>query len=199
MAHPTDRSAPDFVPRAAEPVRAHLAAATALPAFLAGAGTLTLAERRLIVDQALTMLDQNYVHLPLKSAMYAVNPVQRLRVLHRRLERQTEATKPLEWLFHAELSEIFHSVRDLHTNYLLPAPTQARSPSCRSSSSGTRTRRGNTSWSPTWPRDSPPRVSRPASRSPIGAGSPSPRPSTSTQPASPAATRPPAAAAASSR
>ncbi|WP_327281286.1 MULTISPECIES: S41 family peptidase [unclassified Streptomyces] len=122
MAHPTDRSAPDFVPRAAEPVRAHLAAATALPAFLAGAGTLTLAERRLIVDQALTMLDQNYVHLPLKSAMYAVNPVQRLRVLHRRLERQTEATKPLEWLFHAELSEIFHSVRDLHTNYLLPAP-----------------------------------------------------------------------------
>ncbi|MFI6148562.1 S41 family peptidase [Streptomyces sp. NPDC051109] len=122
MAHPADRSTLDFVPHAAEPVREHLAAATELPAFLAGAGTLTLAERILIVDQALLMLDQNYVHLPLKSAMYAVNPVQRLRVLRRRLERQTEATKPLEWTFHAELSEIFHSVRDLHTNYLLPAP-----------------------------------------------------------------------------
>ncbi|MFE1833936.1 S41 family peptidase [Streptomyces sviceus] len=122
MTRSADRSAPDFVPHAAETVREHLTAAAALPDFLAGAGTLTLAERRLIVDQALLMLDQNYVHLPLKSAMYAVNPVQRLRVLRRRLERQTEETKPLEWLFHAELSEIFHSVRDLHTNYLLPAP-----------------------------------------------------------------------------
>ncbi|MFE7246194.1 S41 family peptidase [Streptomyces sp. NPDC057580] len=122
MAHPAHSSTPDFIPQAAEAVREHLAAATGLPAFLAGAGTLTLAERRLIVDQALLMLDQNYVHMPLKSAMYAVNPVQRLRVMRRRLERQTEATKPVEWLFHTEMSEIFHSMRDLHTNYLLPAP-----------------------------------------------------------------------------
>ena len=27
-----------------------------------------------------------------------------------------------EWRFHAEMSSIFHSVRDLHTNYLLPRP-----------------------------------------------------------------------------
>lgn len=27
-----------------------------------------------------------------------------------------------EWLFHRKMSAIFHSVRDLHTNYLLPAP-----------------------------------------------------------------------------
>ncbi|MFE1788783.1 S41 family peptidase [Streptomyces sp. NPDC059525] len=126
MAHHADTSTPDFVPRAAEAVREHLAAATGLPAFLEGAGTLTLAERRLIVDQALLMLDQNYVHLPLKSAMYAVNPVQRLRVLRRRLEQQTEETKPVEWLFHAEMSEIFHSVRDLHTNYLLPDPYRGK-------------------------------------------------------------------------
>ncbi|GHG78694.1 S41 family peptidase [Streptomyces griseocarneus] len=122
MAHPADSSAPDFVPQAAEPVREHLATSTGLAEFLADAGTLTLAERQLIVDQAKLMLDQNYVHLPLKTAMHAVNPVQRLRVLRRRLERQTETTKPPEWMFHAEMSEIFHSVRDLHTNYLLPAP-----------------------------------------------------------------------------
>ncbi|MEV7617938.1 S41 family peptidase [Streptomyces sp. NPDC089799] len=122
MAHPADSSAPDFVPRAAPPVREHLAAATGLSEFLAGAGTLTLDERRLIVDQALLMLEQNYVHLPLKTAMHAVNPVQRLRVLRRRLDRQTADTMPVEWLFHSEMSEIFHSVRDLHTNYLLPAP-----------------------------------------------------------------------------
>lgn len=85
-------------------------------------GTLTLSERQLLVDQALVLFEQNYVHLPLKTAMHAVNPVQRLRVLRRRLERQTESTMPKEWLFHAELSEIFHSVRDLHTNYLLPLP-----------------------------------------------------------------------------
>ncbi|MEU8437018.1 S41 family peptidase [Streptomyces sp. NPDC029216] len=126
MTHHSHSSTPDFVPRAAEAVREHLAAATGLPDFLAGAGNLTLAERRLIVDQALLMLDQNYVHLPLKAAMHAVNPVQRLRVMSRRLERQTEATKPVEWLFHAEMSEIFHSVRDLHTNYLLPDPYRGK-------------------------------------------------------------------------
>ncbi len=54
------------------------------------AGTLTLAERRLLVEQALVLLEDNYVHLPLKSAMHAVNPVQRLRLLRARLERQTD-------------------------------------------------------------------------------------------------------------
>ncbi|MFG2295804.1 S41 family peptidase [Streptomyces sp. NPDC048603] len=122
MPQPSDTSAPDFVPRAAPPVREHLAASTGLTEFLAGAGTLTLDERRLIVDQALLMLEQNYVHLPLKTAMHAVNPLQRLRLMRRRLDRQTQTTMPPEWMFHAEMSEIFHSVRDLHTNYLLPAP-----------------------------------------------------------------------------
>lgn len=90
--------------------------------FIASAGTLTLSERRLLVEQALVLLEDNYVHLPLKAAMHAVNPVQRLRLLRARLERQTTKTMDREWAFHAEMSEIFHSVRDLHTNYLLPAP-----------------------------------------------------------------------------
>ncbi len=90
--------------------------------FIATAGTLTLAERKLIVEQALVLLEDNYVHLPMKAAMYAVNPVQRLRLLRARLERLTETTMDSEWVFHAEMSEIFHSVRDLHTNYILPAP-----------------------------------------------------------------------------
>ncbi|WP_406723612.1 S41 family peptidase [Streptomyces sp. GD-15H] len=122
MTNPVDGTPPEFIQQAAEPVRAHLATSTALNTFLQGAGTLTLEERRLIVDQALVLLEQNYVHLPLKTAMHAVNPVQRLRVLRRRLERQTQKTMPLEWIFHAEVSETFHSVRDLHTNYLLPNP-----------------------------------------------------------------------------
>ena len=68
------------------------------------------------------MLEGNYVHLPLKSAMHAVNPVQRLRLLRARLLRQTAETMDPERVFHMEMSGIFHSVRDLHTNYLLPAP-----------------------------------------------------------------------------
>ncbi|WP_326750785.1 S41 family peptidase [Streptomyces hirsutus] len=121
-----EERAPTFIQHAAESVRAHLAASRPLSSFLEGAGTLTLEERRIIVDQALVLLDQNYVHLPLKTAMHAVNPVQRLRVLRRRLERQTQQTMPPEWLFHAEMSEVFHSVRDLHTNYLLPEPFTGR-------------------------------------------------------------------------
>ncbi|MET9629179.1 S41 family peptidase [Lentzea sp. NPDC006480] len=100
----------------------NVANSVGLAEFLATAGTLTLAQRKLLVDQALLLLEQNYAHLPLKVAMHAVNPVQRLRVLRARLERQTDATAEPEWQFHRELSSTFHSVRDLHTNYLLPAP-----------------------------------------------------------------------------
>ncbi|MFC6156167.1 S41 family peptidase [Kribbella jiaozuonensis] len=98
------------------------APAVPLADFLDSAGTLTLDQRRLLVDQALLLLGENYVHLPLKVAMHAVNPLQRLRVLRARMERQTDDTMQEEWMFHREMSSIFHSVRDLHTNYLLPVP-----------------------------------------------------------------------------
>ncbi|MFC0622873.1 S41 family peptidase [Kribbella deserti] len=97
-------------------------ATTSLPAFLASAGSLNLNQRKLLVDQAIVLLEQNYVHLPLKAAMHSVNPIQRLRVMRARMERQTSQTMEAEWLFHRQMSSIFHSVRDLHTNYLLPAP-----------------------------------------------------------------------------
>ncbi|MEU0089229.1 S41 family peptidase [Kribbella sp. NPDC006257] len=103
-------------------VKAEEAATVALPQFLASAGTLTLGQRKLLVDQALLLLEQNYVHLPEKVAMHAVNPLQRLRVMRARMERQTAESMEAEWIFHREMSSIFHSVRDLHTNYLLPSP-----------------------------------------------------------------------------
>jgi hypothetical protein len=115
-----------LMPGAPAAVRAQVNAGVPLPQFLSGAGTLTLADRRRLVEQALILLEQNYVHLTLKSAMYAVNPVQRLRLLLRRLERQTSVDQVPEWRFHQEMSSIFHSVRDLHTNYLLPAPFNGR-------------------------------------------------------------------------
>jgi hypothetical protein len=101
---------------------APVAGSVPLHEFLKTAGMLSHAERLTIVEQALVMLEGNYVHLPLKSAMHAVNPVQRTRLLRARLLRQTDATMDPERVFHMEMSSIFHSVRDLHTNYLLPLP-----------------------------------------------------------------------------
>ncbi len=103
-------------------VRAELGAAEPLPAFLAGARGLTPADRRRIVEQALVLMEQNYVHLPLKKAMHAVEPLQRLRLLLHRLEETEPDRLPPEVEFHREMTEIFMSVRDLHTNYFLPAP-----------------------------------------------------------------------------
>ncbi len=109
-------------PAVRERVGTEAAAAVPLSDFLDAAGTLTLDQRKLLVDQALLLLNENYVHLPLKVAMHAVNPLQRLRVMRARMERLTTKTMEDEWLFHREMSSIFHSVRDLHTNYLLPVP-----------------------------------------------------------------------------
>lgn len=90
---------------------------TALETFLKTAGALTPAERLTIVNQAILLLEGFYVHLPLKRAMHAVDPLQRLRLLRHRLGELGGETR-----FHAEMTSIFTSVRDLHTNYKLPAP-----------------------------------------------------------------------------
>ena len=117
-----DESLPADLTVAFGAAEAPVAGSVPLHDFLRTAGQLTHAERLLLVEQAMLMLDGNYVHLPLKSAMHAVNPVQRLRLLRARLLRQTAETMDPERIFHAEMSAVFHSVRDLHTNYLLPAP-----------------------------------------------------------------------------
>ena len=51
----------------------------------------------------------------MKRAMHAVDPLQRLRLLQRRLPQLTS-----EIAFHHEMTEIFTSLRDLHTQYILP-------------------------------------------------------------------------------
>jgi len=79
-------------------------------------------QRLLLVEQALLLLEQCYVHRPLKEAMHAVRPVQRLRLLQHRLEHTTDGGLEADLRFHNEMTDIFVSVRDLHTNYLLPTP-----------------------------------------------------------------------------
>ena len=81
---------------------------------------LSRRERLRILDQTILLLEMNYVHLPLKRAMHAINPLQRLKLLKYRLE--TERKMEDEMQFHHRLVEIFSSLRDIHTSYLLPSP-----------------------------------------------------------------------------
>ena len=111
-----------FLKSAHSAVRAHLSASSDLPTFLASAGVLSLNGRKRLVEQALVLIDHNFVHLPLKEAMHGVDPVQKLRLIQHRLEQSTTATMGSEFDFHRDMIEVFTSVRDLHTNYLLPVP-----------------------------------------------------------------------------
>ncbi len=89
-----------------------------LKQFLAraeGLSPLTRAERELIIEQALVLLERMYVHLPLKRMMYGIDPVRRLKLLRERLPQRDKH-------FHAEMTSIFDSLNDLHTRYGLPAP-----------------------------------------------------------------------------
>ena len=82
---------------------------------------LSREERVQMLDQAMLLLADNYVHLPLKEAMYAVNPTQSLRLFREQtLQTETELISTVQ--FHRRLAKIFLSTRDLHTNYFLPTP-----------------------------------------------------------------------------
>jgi C-terminal processing protease CtpA/Prc len=83
---------------------------------------LSKAERLSIIDCALVLLDMSYVHLPLKRAMHAVDPIQRLKLMKFSLSEMSESDMPGEMIFHQRLLEIFTSARDIHTMYLLPSP-----------------------------------------------------------------------------
>ena len=111
-----------FLASAHPAVRSHMAGTADLPTFLATAGTLTRNQRKRLVEQARVLIEHNFVHLPLKESMHGVDPVQKLRLIEHRLNESTAATMGSEYDFHREMIEVFTSVRDLHTNYLLPAP-----------------------------------------------------------------------------
>jgi C-terminal processing protease CtpA/Prc len=76
--------------------------------------------RRKLIETALDLIETLYVHLPLKRSMYAVNPLQRLKLLRRRTELQKPPMSDRE--FFDELLSIFCQLRDLHTSFVLPEP-----------------------------------------------------------------------------
>ncbi|MCZ6860950.1 MAG: S41 family peptidase [Alphaproteobacteria bacterium] len=77
---------------------------------------LTATQRMRLIKQAAVLIRDLYTHLPLKQAMHSIDPLQRLRLLEQRV------AEPSITEFHAELLDIFKELRDLHTNYTLPAP-----------------------------------------------------------------------------
>jgi C-terminal processing protease CtpA/Prc len=84
-----------------------------------GSGLLD-SDRQRLIDTALNLIETLYVHLPLKRSMYAVNPLQRLKLLRRRLESAKPRMEDRE--FFNEMLSIFSGLRDLHTNFVLPEP-----------------------------------------------------------------------------
>ena len=95
-----------------------------LGTFLSAAdrkASLSREERLRIVEQALVLMEMNYVHLPMKRAIHAIDPIQQLRLLRFQLaEWNIELESTID--FHRRMLSIFGSTRDLHTLYLLPEP-----------------------------------------------------------------------------
>lgn len=96
-----------------------------LARFQRGRPELTTAEMTAIKEAATGLLRDAYVHLALKQAIHAANPLDRLRVLGWRLRDMAE-DPPRDWLseceFHDEMFSIFAALQDLHTSYVLPNP-----------------------------------------------------------------------------
>jgi len=67
-----------------------------------------------VIDTFLTLLDGLYAHLPLKRAMYASDPIQRLRLLRQKGAQVNDAG------LHVELAAILTELRDAHTRYVGP-------------------------------------------------------------------------------
>jgi hypothetical protein len=82
---------------------------------------LSREERLRIVEQALVLMEMNYVHLPMKRAIHAIDPIQQLKLLRFQLaEWNLDVESTIA--FHRRMLSIFGSTRDLHTLYLLPEP-----------------------------------------------------------------------------
>ncbi len=73
-------------------------------------------EKAAVVRQAIVLISQFNAHLPFKRARYAIDPLQRLRLIADRVPTMTERE------FHAEMIETFKELRDAHTFYSLPRP-----------------------------------------------------------------------------
>lgn len=101
-------------------IEGHLGERVRLADYRSTVTSLTAAERELLIAQATEMLERVYAHLPLKRALHANDPIQALRLLRLRHSSLDERA------FQSALMDVFIGLRDLHTNYVLPAGYQQR-------------------------------------------------------------------------
>lgn len=73
-------------------------------------------DREALIDQAALLLENYYAHRLYKEPLYGVKPLDALRSL------RVSAAGLDVVEFHTRMLEIFDSVRDAHTNYVLPEP-----------------------------------------------------------------------------
>ena len=86
----------------------------------APAGGLTAKQREVVVEEFAGLVEGLYAHLPLKRAMYGVDPVQRLRLLKRNVNTLDDLD------FHRQMADIITDLRDAHTRYVGPASLAGR-------------------------------------------------------------------------
>ncbi|MEM1368205.1 MAG: S41 family peptidase [Cyanobacteria bacterium P01_H01_bin.15] len=103
-------------------VSTQLAVTVELSKFRATSPTMSRQDRLRLIEQALVLIEENYVHLPLKMAMHAVDPVQALKLLQNATRNSSDDDLPPASEFHREMIQIFSSARDIHTDYILPSP-----------------------------------------------------------------------------
>jgi hypothetical protein len=108
----------------ADAVRLALDDAESVEGFLGRRTPLEHGQCIALLNEAISLFEGLYVHLPSKKAIYAADPVRRLQLLRLKMERPKDPADPpfSDLWFHREMVEAFTSVRDLHTAYVLPPP-----------------------------------------------------------------------------
>src|SRR6476469_8868362 len=77
-------------------------------------------QRQQVVDTLIAVLGGAYAHLPAKRAAYALDPVQELTLLRRRVTELSDAE------FHLAVSGVVTRLRDAHTRYIGPVALRGR-------------------------------------------------------------------------
>lgn len=78
--------------------------------------SLTNTQRGRILSRAALIIASYYAHLPMKRSLYAIDPLQRLKLL-----QLSPSLTQSDYVFYGDLLSIFASLCDLHTRYMLPA------------------------------------------------------------------------------
>jgi hypothetical protein len=112
--YPTGVSRAAGTPRVPRAGRASRASRTGGRSRRREPGELTRTERTQIIDTFAQLIEGLYGHLPLKRAMYAIDPIQRLRLLRQRVDTIDDRE------LHGELSATMTALRDAHTRYIGP-------------------------------------------------------------------------------